>query len=199
MRYHSIVLAALLATACQGQQQSNDTALAENSNVATGSADAPVGPVNSSTPQANAVDPNVPPPPHMDPDAPPPPGENTPQGAVRRALEYCDALATRRFGDAYRLWSDNGRASGLSEADFARKYANVNISDCQFSEAGEMQGAAGSIYIEVPTIMRGTTKAGTPLRIEGPIVLRRVNDVDGSTAEQRRWHVARAEFPPQGR
>jgi len=42
----------------------------------------------------------VPPPVHLDPDAPPIASDTSAQGAVRRALEYFDALATRRFGDA---------------------------------------------------------------------------------------------------
>lgn len=190
MRHQLPILAAfLMTTACQVNQQANDNAAVEDLN------DGNALPANDVMPSANVVDPNVPPPPHMDPDAPPAAADNMAQGAVRRALEYCDALATRRFGDAYRLWSDNGRASGLTESEFAAKFAGVNISDCQLGAAGEIQGAAGSIYIEVPTTIRGTTKAGRPLRIEGPIILRRVNDVPGSTAEQRRWHIARAEFP----
>jgi hypothetical protein len=27
------------------------------------------------------------------------------------------------------------------------------------------------------------------------MTLRRVNDVDGSTAEQRKWHIYKADFP----
>lgn len=190
MRRQIPILAAFLMTsACQVNQQANDNMVVEDTEGGNAL------PANDAMPSANVVDPNVPPPPHMDPDAPPPAADDTAQGAVRRALEYCDALATRRFGDAYRLWSDSGRASGLTEAEFAAKFADVKVSDCQFGETGPIEGAAGSIYIEVPTTIRGTTKAGRPLRIEGPIILRRVNDVDGSTAEQRRWHIARAEFP----
>lgn len=190
MRRQIPILAAfLMTTACQVNQQANDNAAID------GMDDGNALPANDTIPSSNVAAANVPPPPHMDPDAPPPAAENTAQGAVRRALEYCDALATRRFGDAYRLWSDDGRASGLTEAEFAARFADVKVSDCRFGHAGEMQGAAGSIYIEVPTIIRGVTISGRPLNIEGPIVLKRVNDVPGSTAEQRRWHIARAEFP----
>lgn len=190
MRRQLPILAAFLMTgACQVNEQANDNMIVEDTEGRTAL------PFNDAMPSANVVDPNIPPPPHMEPDASPPAADNTAQGAVRRALEYCDALATRRFDDAYRLWSDNGRASGLTESEFTSKFADVRVSDCQLGEAGPMEGAAGSIYIEVPTTIRGTTKAGRPLNIEGPIILRRVNDVAGSTAEQRRWHIARAEFP----
>lgn len=138
-----------------------------------------------------------PPPPHLDPEAPPPAAETSALGAARRVQEYCDALATQRYGDAWRLWADRGRASGLSEAQFRDRYRGVRITDCVIGTPGEMQGAAGSIYIEVPNRFRGTARNGGPLSIDGPVVLRRVNDVDGSTAEQRRWHIARAEFPSE--
>lgn len=55
--------------------------------------------------------------------------------------------------------------------------------DVELGEPGPAEGAAGSIYIEVPA-----TVAGSPL-LSGAVTLRRVNDVPGSTAEQRRWHV----------
>jgi hypothetical protein len=198
MRFTSPILAALLAT---GACQQADTAANDNITVSDmpeqpGESAPANGPTQAPPPPtANTVDPSVPPPVHLDPDAPPIASDTSAQGAVRRALEYCDALATRRFGDAYRLWSNDGKASGLTQREFTAKFANVRISDCQFRDPGPIEGAAGSLFVEVPAVIRGTTDAGRPLRIEGPIVLRRVNDVDGSTAEQRRWHIARAEFP----
>jgi len=35
---------------------------------------------------------------------------------------------------------------------------------------------------------------GKPFRLEGEVVLRRVNDVDGATADQLRWHIAQADL-----
>ena len=181
-----ILAAFLVTTGCQVGDEANDNG-SSPTNV-------PI-PANDTVPVTNAIDPSVPPPPHLDPDAPPLASDTSAQGAVRRAQEYCDALATRRFGDAYDLWADDGRASGLTLGEFTEKFTNVKVSDCQLAEAGEMQGAAGSIYVEVPAVIRGVTGAGRPLRLEGPIVLKRVNDVPGSTLEQRAWRIARAEFP----
>lgn len=197
LRKFPMLAAFLVTTACQqAQPPANDNLtvqdIPDEDRNNTGPATPPTAPPS---PASGRTDADGPPPPHLDPDAPPLAGDETAQGAVRRALDYCDALATRRFGDAYALWSDGGKASGLTLREFTDKFANVRISDCQLGTAGPIQGAAGSLYVEVPTVIRGTTSAGRPLRIEGPIVLRRVNDVDGSTARQRRWHVARAEFP----
>lgn len=188
-RRFPILAAFLAASACQQEQPP------ANDNMVLSDRGEEPAPATPEVPANVAVDPTVPPPPHLDPDAPPPAADNSPQGAVRRALEYCDALATRRFDDAYRLWADGGRASGLTLKEFTTKFAAVKVSDCQLSEAGPPEGAAGSTYIEVPAVIRGTTAAGRPLRIEGPIILKRSNDVPGSTPEQRRWRIARAEFP----
>lgn len=54
--------------------------------------------------------------------------------------------------------------------------------EVEVGEPGAMEGAAGSIYIEIPATVGD---------LSGTVILRRVNDVPGSTAEQRRWHVER--------
>ena len=72
-------------------------------------------------------------------------------------------------------------ARDIARAWLEAKYPGRAI---EMGEPGAMEGAAGSIYIEIPA-----TAAGSP-PLAGTVVLRRVNNVDGSTAEQRRWHVA---------
>lgn len=71
--------------------------------------------------------------------------------------------------------------------DIARAWLEAKYPgrDVEMGEPGAMEGAAGSIYIEIPATVAG------PPALSGTVVLRRVNDVDGSTAEQRRWHVER--------
>jgi hypothetical protein len=56
-----------------------------------------------------------------------------------------------------------------------------------------MEGAAGSIYITVPIVLYGTLD-GKKLHRSGNVILRRVNDVPGSTEAQRRWHIERIEW-----
>jgi hypothetical protein len=123
--------------------------------------------------------------------------EKTAQGAVRRLQQYCDAVATRRYGDAYRLWSDDGRASGLTEQQFADSFAKYAAYDCHIGPPGRTDGAAGSIYVDIPVMVTGALTRGGGFRLEGPVTLRRVNDVDGSTAEQRRWHLASSGLKPR--
>lgn len=117
-----------------------------------------------------------------------------------RALadSYGKALASGRFGEARAMWSDGGNASGRDPAAFAAAFAGIEGLEFGLGEPGASEGAAGSVYIEIPATLTGTGARG-PWRVEEPVVLRRVNNVDGSTEEQRRWHIAKAPFPPDAR
>ena len=111
---------------------------------------------------------------------------------------YGKALAEGRFADARAMWSDGGNASGRDPSAFAAAFAGVEGLELGLGEPGAKEGAAGSIYIEIPATLTGTGTGG-PWRVEEPVILRRVNNVDGSTEEQRRWHIAKAPFPPDAR
>ena len=56
--------------------------------------------------------------------------------------------------------------------------------------AGNQEGAAGSIYLSVPLTFAGD---GGRKR-DATVILRRVNDVPGSTEAQRHWHIERIDW-----
>jgi hypothetical protein len=59
--------------------------------------------------------------------------------------------------------------------------------------AGGQEGAAGSIYVSVPLTVSGTAD-GKRVTRSADVVVRRVNDVPGSTEAQRRWHIERMDW-----
>lgn len=188
--------AAFLATAACHQQAVNSPD--NDAAVAPVAPAAPAAPI----PSGNAIaptrpDPSVPPPPHVAPDAPPLPGEKTALGAARRLQEYCDAVATRRYGDAYAYWGGDGQASGLTLAQFRDSFAKYGAYDCHIGTPGESDGAAGSIYIEIPLQVTGVLTKGGGFRLEGPVTMKRVNDVDGATPAQLRWHIVSSGLKPR--
>ena len=101
-------------------------------------------------------------------------------------------LEQRRFGEVYRLWSDGGRASGLTEPQFVAAYDKYAEIHSEVGAPGEAEGAAGSIYVDIPFRLYGKLKDGGAFNLVGTVTLRRVNDVPGSTAEQRQWKIYRA-------
>ncbi|MET0363977.1 MAG: hypothetical protein ABW169_04930, partial [Sphingobium sp.] len=60
-----------------------------------------------------------------------------------------------------------------------------------------VEGGAGSLYYEVPVTLTGTLRDGRTERLTGPVVVRRVNDVDGATAEQLTWHLSQSDLKPR--
>ena len=59
---------------------------------------------------------------------------------------------------------------------------------------GAIEGAAGSLYVTVPVQIYARQKSGEELHQLGKATLRRVNDVPGSTAAQRAWHIYRIDL-----
>lgn len=119
------------------------------------------------------------------------------KGAGQLLQQFGGLLEQRKFGDAYRLWSDDGRASGLSEAQFAAAYDQYAEIHSEVGKPGNSEGAAGSIYTDVPFRLYGKLKSGRSFNQLGTITLRRVNDVPGSTEEQRRWHIYKSDLKAQ--
>ena len=119
------------------------------------------------------------------------------QGAGQALQRFGGLLEQRKFAEARKLWSDDGKASGMSEAEFVAAYDKYAEIHSEVGAPGQMEGAAGSAYVDIPFRLYGTLKTGKPFNLVGPITLRRVNDVPGSTEEQRRWHIYRSGLKPR--
>lgn len=117
-------------------------------------------------------------------------------GAAQILQSYAALLEQRRFAEARRLWSDRGNASGQSEQAFADAFAKYEEIHAEIGAPGQMEGAAGSAYIDIPLRFYGRLEGGRPFNSTGTATLRRVNDVPGSTEEQRQWRIARMEMQP---
>ena len=182
-----LISTALLLAACQ-VDSSNEAASADANAVAPPAPLAPAVPAPPVSEQA---------PPAPAPEAPTPADAKSPAAAVAVLQAYCDAVATRDYPRAYGLWSGKGEASGMSEQAFADSFAKYAAYDCQIGKPGSMEGAAGSSYIEIPLTVLGALTKGGGFRLVGPVTLRRVNDVPGSTAEQRLWRITSSGLKPR--
>jgi hypothetical protein len=119
------------------------------------------------------------------------------EGAGQVVQRYGGLLEARRFAEARKLWGDGGKDSGLTEAQFVAAYAKYATIHSEVGKPFDMEGAAGSSYITVPFRLYGTLKSGGPFNIVGPLTLRRVNDVPGSSEAQRRWHIEQSGLKPR--
>lgn len=105
------------------------------------------------------------------------------------AGQFANLIVRRQFEDAHRMWDPN--AADFTPEQLAQEFENYKTIQAEIGRTGPPEGAAGSIYSQVQLTLSGTTTDGENYTVTGPITLRRVNDVPGSTAEQRRWRVVK--------
>ncbi|HJQ11046.1 MAG TPA: hypothetical protein VJ840_08445 [Gemmatimonadaceae bacterium] len=116
--------------------------------------------------------------------------DTTPAAIIRR---YYSAINSRRYNDAYALWSQSGRASGKSEADFAAGFAETTSVRVTEGDSARVEGAAGSQYATIPVEVDATLRDGKHQHFVGTYTLRRAM-VDGATPEQRQWRIYSAKL-----
>jgi hypothetical protein len=102
--------------------------------------------------------------------------------AAGQVVQHYGALIEQdRWTEAASYWRDASSASAL-----AKTLRSQGLKHLEIGKPGDSEGAAGSIYVTVPVVFYGGRN-----RKAAEVVLRRVNDVPGSTEEQRRWHIER--------
>ena len=111
----------------------------------------------------------------------------SPQGAGQVLQSYFALVEQGKLGEANQLWSEGAERLDLSR--YREVHANIGA-------PGNIEGAAGSSYVDFPVQLYGRLKTGQEFNLRGTMTLRRVNDVPGSTEKQRRWRITNADFPP---
>ncbi len=108
------------------------------------------------------------------------------------AGRFARLLDQGKYGDAYAMWDP--QSTTLSKDEFAQQFDKFRTVDAAVGKIGPAEGAAGSIYDQVQLTLSGKTAAGENYVLTGPVTLKRVNDVPGSTAEQRRWRIVKMQL-----
>lgn len=121
------------------------------------------------------------------PKAVPPSASRDPQEVL---LSWAKSVSLKDWPTAYGYWGDKGARSGQTLDQFTAAWSKLQQPDLEIGK-GEQEGAAGSLYYTVPVIIVDGGR-----RIPGEVVLRRVNDVDGATPEQLRWHIESTTLKP---
>ena len=114
---------------------------------------------------------------------------NSAEAAGQVVQSYGALIEQKRWAEANALWRDS-----VAAAKFEGQLAQFASAHLEIGNPGEPEGAAGSIYVTMPVILYGDQLDGQPFRRSADVVLRRVNDVPGSTEAQRRWHIERIDW-----
>lgn len=120
------------------------------------------------------------------------------QGAAQVVENYAALLEQGKYDLAYDLWSDAGKASGMTKQAFTASFAQYAEVHGLIGAPTDTEGAAGSIYTTVPLQLYGRLKSGGTFNMIGPVTLRRINDVPGATPAQLRWHISQSALKPAG-
>jgi len=172
MRLTAIGISAALLVACNQQTAQNQP---------TANAPEPATPVNDAAPApATNASASTKPTSLSEPKGPIDPKSVEAAGQVVQS--YGALIEQHRLGEAAKLWGDSAAATSFAQG--LPRDVHLEIGDL-----GETEGAAGSIYTTMPV-----TFYADKYRRAADVILRRVNDVDGSTEAQRRWHIERIEW-----
>jgi len=101
-------------------------------------------------------------------------------------VSYYDAINARDYRRAYRYWE----TPASSFEQFARGFADTERVHLLVDPSPRFDGAAGSAYAEIFTVVVTTTRAGSERVFAGCYVLRRSN------VQDRGWHIYRADVLP---
>ena len=102
---------------------------------------------------------------------------------------FVQSINRGRLADAYMLLGPGAPPLSQFESNF-RRFSNLEV---RARPAGDQEGAAGSIYLLVPLDVRGRIE-GKSVERHAKAVVRRVNDVPGSTEQQRHWRIERIDW-----
>jgi hypothetical protein len=98
-------------------------------------------------------------------------------------LAWAEAMSLKQWDAAYLYWENKGAGTGMNIDQFKARWGRLSNPEFEI-RPGVSEGAAGSLYYTAPVVLIDGKQ-----RIEGEVVLRRVNDVPGASAEDLRWHV----------
>ena len=110
------------------------------------------------------------------------------EAAGQVAQSYGALVEQGRWTEAAKLWGSDQAA-----VEFAAGLKPNRETHLEIGEPGRPEGAAGSVYVSMPVSFYGKRADGSAFRTPSTVILRRVNDVPGSSEEQRRWHIERIE------
>lgn len=111
------------------------------------------------------------------------------EAAGQVVQHYGALIEQKRWTEANTLWAN--RADAVKFTTRLVPYAEVHL---EMGNLSVPEGAAGSIYMTEPVVFSGDIEDGEPFHRPAVVTLRRVNDVPGSTEEQRHWHIEKIEW-----
>lgn len=109
------------------------------------------------------------------------------QDAVQLIRNYYRWIDGKKYEGAFNIWEKQGdgrAANGQSFEKFRAGFSDTAGVSVEVGAPGEIEGAAGSSYIEIPVIISATTASGKVQKFEGTYTMRSSN-----LADDRSWYI----------
>lgn len=111
--------------------------------------------------------------------------------AVAAVRRYYDAIANSDFGTAYGTWGDDGHNSGKSFDAFRAGFTHTVAVRVDTGRPGVVEGAAGSLYVEVPVTVDAELDNGRHQHFTGAYTLRQSSGAGGPS---QGWRIYSAKL-----
>ena len=112
---------------------------------------------------------------------------STEQDAVQLIRNYYRRINQKKYAGAFSIWEkreDGNAVNGQSFANFEGGFSDTVSVSVEIGELGEIEGAAGSNYIQIPVIISAMNKSGHAQKFAGTYTMRSSN-----MADDRSWYI----------
>ena len=112
---------------------------------------------------------------------------STAEDAVQLIRNYYRWINEKKYPGAFNIWEkgeDGNAANGQSFETFAGGFSDTASVSVEIGAPGEIEGAAGSNYIEIPVVISATSTDGSQQKFAGTYTMRSSN-----VSEYRNWYI----------
>ena len=112
---------------------------------------------------------------------------STAEDAVQLIRNYYRWINEKKYPGAFNIWEkgeDGNAANGQSFENFAGGFSDTASVSVEIGAPGEIEGAAGSNYIEIPVVISATSTDGSQQKFAGTYTMRSSN-----MADDKSWYI----------
>jgi hypothetical protein len=112
---------------------------------------------------------------------------STVQDAIQLIRNYYRWINQKNYAGAFGIWEkreDGNAINGQSFEKFESGFSDTASVSVEIGEPGEIEGAAGSNYIEIPVVISAMTISGQAQKFAGTYSMRSSN-----MADDKSWYI----------
>jgi hypothetical protein len=112
---------------------------------------------------------------------------STAEDAVQLIRNYYRWINQKKYQGAFNIWEkreDGYAVNGQSFEKFAGGFSDTASVSVEIGAPGEIEGAAGSNYIQIPVVISATSTDGSQQKFAGSYMMRSSN-----MADDKSWYI----------